>query len=579
MLRTPFLTLILIFSAPTMAANDILVTKFSGQIGKVSTMGIYSLEPKGYFLKERKYGVNEMLFTCKNTMESLDIFKGQKIDLFMAEQLKAFDRYLQTGYLSREEVAEYLGNSVQFQNRQITFLHSLSENLSVGELKGIAPDLNLIMSGDGLKPRSVESSLYIVPGQSIEFDPLKGVNAKEQTLPWTLDPEFKEIARLKFDRNRYPLTWEIGRAAGSGSRDFIHLLSFTGRDILNQILHMGFPNPEHIKSSYVTFHALNEENKGKFNKLFPNAEILESPKNAHNVVFIIPVTQFLERFPPERTIFETKILKELFPELKPEKIQSILALLKYAKFKTLDFQYKDKFQQSPVFVSMAHSEFWMADIHKILQAYTPESLKNPNHLQTLLNTLSNKIFVESEKPWKNITFEPTSIHLLQKQKKAHSAIQITNFNPKLIESDPMYIIAVVSAAYDDFIRTQLGNQPGTPENVRLITEGIIRNGFEFVLTTHHASTARAIQNLKPTSYFIMETNQDSPTRDFWSELRTQHHEFAMPNDHQFRGFYFTTPQIFQIRAFYDQYTKSSKSNPAIGISLGYFWSLSNTSSP
>jgi hypothetical protein len=567
-------------SVMSFAANDILVTKFSGQIGRVSTMGQYEMRPgEGYRLTERRYGRNEMFFSCPDLMSSYDLFGGARVDLFMAEQLKAFDRYLETGYLTRQEVAKYLQNSVQIQDRPISFFHSLTDDLSAGELKGVSPNVTLLMGGDGIRQRAVEASLYLVPGQVLEFTATNGVSAKAVPLPWTLDPEFKEIAQRKFTGNQYGLTWEIGRAAGSGSRDFIHLLAFAGRDIIHQIMHLGMPNPENVKSAFVTFHALNQDNKDKFLKLFPNAELLSSPKDASNVVFIIPLNQFIDRFPPSRSLFEDGAFRKISADLSPAQVRAMISVLLYAKFKLLDFKYQGRFQPAPIYVSMAHSDAWMADTQKIAQAYGLDLTKDPEAWRKVVSTFSKVLFTDSEKAWKNLTFEPSSIHLLHGEARANDAIQVSNFNPKLMQSDPWYLAGVLAAAFDDFVRTQLGNQPGNSENVRLIVEGMIRNKYEFLLTTHHASSASVIQRLNPYARFSLDTSRDVPTQIFWEELQKQGHEFPIPTERRLQGFYFTATQVYQLRAFYDQVLKASNTPAPEGISLGYFWSLLGSSSP
>ncbi|RYZ65811.1 MAG: hypothetical protein EOP09_13680, partial [Proteobacteria bacterium] len=215
------------------APTEILVTKFSGHIDDSSIMSFYEkMDATGYRANPVKWsGRDSMVFNCREAFQVLDAFPGARTDLFQAQQLKALNKYLETGYLTVKEAGEYLAHSVDFRNRPITFLHALGGDAEMARLNVLAPDAEIHIAFDGSeRPRTIDSSLYIVPGQylsrSADYE-LKDVAAP---LPWQKDPAFASVSEAYLKRTRYKLFWELGRATGDKGRDFIMLLQMAGRD-------------------------------------------------------------------------------------------------------------------------------------------------------------------------------------------------------------------------------------------------------------------------------------------------------------------------------------------------------------
>lgn len=588
-MRNRLLALLYLVVCPALShaisGDDLLVvTRFAGfPDGKGATMGVM----------ERKNGVwrsndvrtigDSTVFRRKTAPGPLDCFRGALDSLFGQAQLMAFNKYVETGYFTREEAIRYMNNSVSITDRPITFYNILSQEKPPLGLNALTGDpesaLRYSLKGPLIdKEGFVTASLYSVSGQKLVLTEAGDFPKIEQLeLPWMKDPDFAEAAKYLFSRDKYPLIWELGRAATTDIHEFPHLLAMAGQDIAAEALHYGVPSAEYLDHAYVSAEFLSQENTDKFAKLFGEHLFLRAPDNPGKTVFIVPLKKYLENFPPRRYETAHKLLHEAKVGLEDGgKSQQLIEMLKYAQHVNLDLRLHGKNLASPIVFSsyLSGTTYIPTDAIFALQGIDRAGF---DRVRAASNGPLYTRGLTIDMPWPGKLLDPSSAHLLP-GKFDGFPMQISNLDPKLAKSDPLYIPSVLSGAFDHLARQFFGQGEIKAHQIQPLVDELKRANGQFILTTHYPETAEVIRRYKPRSEKQFEVGADVHTGVVWSTLGEPAYGGLKRPGTKLYTFSFDFDQIGQMR--YLAYQSSSMDPKKIPLARpGYFWWLQGVSEP
>lgn len=452
-----------------------------------------------------------------------ELLEGNANHLFLQEQLLAFNKYLQTGYITFSEAKYHLQHSINILDRPVTFYHVLTQEPPPDGLQALgAPQemqFQMKMGGPGLAETGghVSASLYSVAGQMFELKP--GADFPEVRhfeLPWMKDPDFLPVVQKNFTREKYPLIWELGRAATTDVYEISHLMAIAGQDIASEVLHIGVPNTEYLKQAYVTAQFLSQENTDKFSKMFGKYLFGRSEKNPGKTVFIVPLLEWLEKFPPRRydSTFKALFEKKLFKST--EESFKLIETLKYFQHQVLDVKFRGKNLASPIFFSAVAASDLMVPMELLLTSYFKMDPKTLNELKGESNQITargNSIDI----PWPEKLLDPGASHAMQ-GKWDGMPLQIANLDPELAARDPQYIPAIFSGIFDHYMR-QFGGGGGIDAQViQQIAKALKEAQVHFVVTTQYPKTAQMLRMLKPQKEKTIDLSNDAHTQVVWEQL-------------------------------------------------------------
>lgn len=567
--------------------ESIVVTKFAGfKDGKGGVLAAYTKGAQGWTPSSfRAYADSDVFNQVSNV--SGNCLNHTLDSLFKQSQLFAMNKYLETGYLSKVEVEKYISNSVDFTDRPVTFFHYLSSeappkglNAYAGEEAsfrlGFLKDKNTAknaMPEDGY----VRASLYTVAGQKMELaETAEVANMKFLELPWTKDPQFRKFSQ-NFKRENYPLVWEIGRAASTGNTEFPQLLGMAGQDILKELMHYGVPNESVAEHAFVSFHALNAENMEKFSKLFPGRVIAHAENDVNNAVYMVPLKEFFEKFPPARYTEGHKIMKEaLGPNRSVAQNQAFIDAFKFSQYVPLDVRYKGKNLETPVIFTSIPSGYSYLPMDKLAEKY---GVKSEDFYQMLKK--NNGVFasqgVSTDVAWPGKMVDPLVPHKIT-QFQGQSVFQIGNLDPVLAKTDPDYVISNLVAMFDHYARQFMPQNMPNENILPQLVQELKRNNVRFMVTTHYPSTADAIQKLVPKQKFKIDLTHDPHTSVSWQEITKQSGGAIKRPSNEMQGFVFDLDQIGAFRYYvYHKNQLDPKKLPM--IRPGYHWWLQGASEP
>lgn len=504
--------------------------------------------------------------------------------IFKRSQVFAMNKYLETGYLSKAEVEKYIHNSVDFTDRPVTFFHFVSSEVPPNGVNALAGGDSYFKVSFKMDPNfkhavpeggHVRASLYTVAAQKMELgETAELANVKALDLPWMKDPDFNSSMQ-KFNREKYPFIWEIGRAASTSPNEFAHLLGMAGQDILKELMHFGVPDAKNIDHAYVSFHALTAENTEKFSKLFPERIIARADHNPSNTVFMVPLKEYLQKFPLTRYSEAHQLMSEsLGVGRTVAENQAFIDAVKHMSYVPLDVRYKGKNLKTPIIFSSYPSGGLSAPIEHLAQHYKVK----PADFEALLKKTGGNFAsqgVTTDAVWPGKLVDPLITHKVPIQEGA--VFQMGNLDPVLAKTDPDYVISNIVAMFDHYARQFLPANAG-PEMLPQLVNEMKRNKIQFMVTTHYPSTAEAIQKLVPKKKIKIDLTNDAHTRTVWESLIEQSGGKLTRPSNEMQGFTFDLDQIGQFRYFV--YMKNQMDPKRLTlIRPGYHWWLQGASEP
>ena len=582
--------------APALAAPDRVVTvRFPG-LGPQDepSMTQYVKGPQGWQgLKFQAYG-DEMYLSVR-AQDSLHECLAENLTTFGQQaQLFAVNKFLGTGMFNLRDASRYLKGSTDFTDRPITYLFYASDRPPTEDLTASGAPEHRAMLGftfehpaqPGLLAQPLPASAYLRASLSVlagnkvrvESGSVHG-QVEPLELPWTQDPDFVEQAREKFNRGLFPLVWELGRGARTEIGEFPELLGMAGVEMLRQTQHMGQPSPGMVDKGYVTFHTLTEENTGKMETYFPGRIFLRKKGDSNNVVFLIPLNEYLQRFPPENYSSSHKLLAEkLDRKLSPGVAQAFLESLKYVGGSALDFRYRGRLLRTPLlFNSQLTGGHGLATLESLGRHF---GLSEAEVSRLADAEIEKHIGLITDPLWPGKVVDPGLPYALMNPGRVvnadppypissvliHRAFQISNLDPDLAARDPDYAKATLVAGFDHVLNLFLGkgipaNEIPIPELMR-IANILRQSGLRFMVTTQFPGTAAALSALKPETLSEHDLAREPHSRKWWDQLFT--HAGTQRPSYTATSAVFSVDQLLRFRM--EQYAKPHppKANPGDG---------------
>ncbi len=567
------------------ADDAILLTKFAGfKDGKGGVMGVFKKGSDGWATSNfRAYADSEMFKSQSNISNSCII--NSLDSMFKQSQVFAVNKYLETGYVSKTEAQYDIAHSVDFTDRPISFFHYVSSEAPPGGVNEFANEEASFKFGflknsfidPKIVPKDgyVRASLYSIAAQKIELgETAEAANLKLLDLPWSTDPEFKNF---KFDRQKYPLVWEIGRAASTNNYEFPQLLGLAGQDILKDLMHYGVPDANLVDHSFVSFHAVNAENTEKFNKLFPGKIIAHGENDKNFNVFMVPLKEYLEKFKPERFSEAQKIMKEtLGAGRSVAQNQAFIEAFKYSEYLPLDVRYKGKNLHTPIIFSSIPSGYASLPMDKLAEKFGVKM----QDVEALFKKNSGNFsaqHISTDVAWPEKLVDPLVSHKIT-QFQGQSVFQIGNLDPVLAKSDPDYVISNLVAMFDHYARQFMPGNQTNPEMLQKLVLELKRNNVRFMLTTHYPETADAIKKLSPKQRISIDLAHDPHASVVWEEISKQSSGKIKRPSNEMQGFVFDLDQIGMFRYFVYQKNGMDPQRLTL-IRPGFHWWLQGASEP
>jgi hypothetical protein len=504
--------------------DQIAVTRFAGfKNGQGATIGILTRE-NGAWKPSRIRAVGDGAISNLRAAPGVAQCLGGVLDnLFAQEQLLAFNKYVETGYISLAEAKHHLQNSINILDRPVTFYHVLTPEPPPRGLQALGvPEevtFKMLTSGPGMKETGgyVSASLYSVAGQSLELAPMADVpSVVYHELPWMKDPDFAPATKHLFSREKYPFIWELGRAATTDVHEFPHLMAIAGQDIASEMLHVGVPNHEQLKGAYVSAQFLSQENTDKFAKMFGEYLFLRSETNPGKTVFIVPLEKYLEKFPPRRydhshkAVFEAKLGKST------EETFQLFETLKYLQHQNLDIKYKGKNLSTPIVFSSTAAGELMVPLDLLLTSHFKMDSKVFKDFKGPKTQISMR-GASLDIPWPEKLLDPAASHRLEGVWDG-VPLQIANLDPKLVATDPQYVPAVFSGIFDHYMRQFAGDKGIEAELIQQIASKLKLSGVHFVVTTQYPKTAEVLRSMRPQREKVVDLSTDAHSTVVWEQL-------------------------------------------------------------
>lgn len=232
---------------------------------------------------------------------------GKSCETLLHEQQSfALKKYGETEYLDAEEAAYYERLGTNVPRTQVSSLVTSRLVPNGHPVLADIPERNYFYEEGHVEDgyRNVPTAhLWSVSGQQFDVQ-------KQKTslipLPWEYEPEWKDVA-AKFDRKKYPLVWEWGRAAQDLAGDIVPLYHANALTNLNELLSLRGK----IEEGFVILHSLNKVNTRTYEGAFPGTRY--ASKGEDNVIFLVPMTQVLGRYPISTISKEVREIQKIDP--------------------------------------------------------------------------------------------------------------------------------------------------------------------------------------------------------------------------------------------------------------------------
>ena len=546
----------ILISTLTFADESILISKFPGGFGKEWSVLSHYHDSKLGFVPGQRYFGDAGIFRDRNEIAMNHCVLNFLRTLTGQGQLIAFETYLKNRILSPEQVKDLYQSFSHISDNPISFYHLLSEKLPPEPLQNVVHteegvDAYLKMAfkpGEGTHPKAipiqvggdplyVHGSLYSVSGQKIHFKETGTGNIEHLSLPWMHDPDFKEAAKYLFNREKYPLVWELGRASNDGVMDFNHLMNSASADIQRQLMHTGLPGEELESQAYVSLYVNNQENFERMEKSFKKSVFLRSEKDPHKAVFMIPLKEFTQKFPGSNTYAGLKNLKNASQNLSEITLAKLEAQSELTGLQVLDFTYKQKRQSSPLILNSNPGRTNLVPIDPFMEHHQVDPKKMPTGEKFQIREAA---FPQIKDPG----FLTSITHM-----NRDPWIQISNLDPQLAEKNPEYVASSIVASFDHFLRPYVVKEQGGTMTLAEAGENMKKNKLRFLVTTQYPETAKAIEFLQPSQSIPFDLSNDLNANTHWAEIERQSGGKVKRPSKILKGYFFTPDEVAKMRAW------------------------------
>ncbi len=216
----------------------------------------------------------------------------------------AFSKMKSIGYLTEAQAAAYQkGAENWFHPGQITFFHLTADEDQI----------------PGETDTESKASLWSVSNLTYRLMDATKPGIDAVPLPFELDAVGKN-ADLKAIREKYPMMWEIGRAAQAEARQLDELLPFAVLNAIQEVAGVvqmthGMPllHPENLTGAVehgaFVFHSLSEAHTRAYERRHPGRRIPGIGSDS-DAVFLVPLTEMIEKYSVEKKLAPIRQLIE-----------------------------------------------------------------------------------------------------------------------------------------------------------------------------------------------------------------------------------------------------------------------------
>jgi hypothetical protein len=287
---------------------------------------------------------------------------------------------------------------------------------------------------------------------------------------------------------------------------------------------------------------------------------------------MIPMEEYLEKFPPRRFNGVAKALQEASTQPRSAgKAYELIETIRLSQYQPLDFHYKGKNLSSPIMVSTLAQGKPSVPIDLLARrsGYTYDEIKAMKDAGGFTDLTTSPDIA-----WPGKLHEPSSAHALSDHLDGFP-IQISNLDPHLVQTDPDYTPSVLVSTFDHYFRQFVGGGGTIPPE---LVHQLKAEKVNFLMTTHDPKVAAAIRHWKPAKGMEFDLKDELGTKTVWEEINRQSGgKIRRPSDH-FYTFRFDLDQVANLR--YYIYQKNGMNPEKIpSLRLGYHWWLQGASEP
>jgi hypothetical protein len=317
------------------------------------------------------------------------------------------------------------------------------------------------------------ASLWTVAGQTLSHDAPFIVPEK---MPWQYEPGMDEVSEKYFDRTKYKFVSEWGRAAQLNPEEIRPLFSAAAAADYRRVQAMG----GNIQDAYVMIDSDRPENIRLYDMMFkgyrfPSNPLLQAGRK--NVLFLIPLSKMMEKFPPSKHLERVAEVKKLSGgKLNDTDALGVLADYKLASFDELNFVSSSGVDQRQPLLIRDVSPASFEGLYRRLERLgvdKKDTLPLAKYLSQDRRTAETYDVGQYPDSGGTGFFE-----ILKKLK----AVEVSNLNGTLAESDPQFVKAGLLSSYIFYIHRYLGGD-FSQEGSHILINAMEKTGMHFVITT------------------------------------------------------------------------------------------------
>jgi hypothetical protein len=398
-------------------------------------------------------------------------------------------KMVETGYLTPEQGVLYAGLIKLLDHAQFTFFettHRVSEFWIRQNFK-IYPQERIddVFYDDDSHLRSLRTaSLWSVSGQTL--DPIKKL-IRSNTLPWQLEPKFKEISEKNFDRNKYKYVWEWGRGAQDLAGENEELRRVATATAYRELISLG----GNLDEAFVIFHSLDKTNTDLYLKLHPDSVFPKGYDDPNDTLFLVPLSEMLEKYAPSELSAQLNALKKIFKEKLSEiQIIELHAAIQEIFWQELNFKFEGTEQETPIL---------FADYSRGKEQVMSRLLKHFGLKETAGDVMMSyyqffraTYFSEDMGQYKDPSDPPVLYHLLGPR----DVVEASNLDPKLLEKDSRYPMEVLFSLFIYYAH-KIALPVKSRADIDHAVAQIHGENVQFAISTYSPQLSASLKKLNP----------------------------------------------------------------------------------
>lgn len=317
-----------------------------------------------------------------------------------------------------------------------------------------------------------QATLWTVAGQTSSPQARVALHA----MPWQLDQEFANVA---LDRSRYPLVWEIGRAAQSQAGSVDILFRAHAASMLGEVLAMG----RNLDEAYVFIHTLGAPQSrltGMRRHPVTGEPVFrlfaQHGTGMENVVFVAKLADLLATMPPDTFSQRVhQVIEASGQRLNWFGAMEHLVTLRGAMREDLEFvhPWNREGQNRPIILRNTTPivGWFMAEVARrygIFEQGGPEVAAALSQVRWLDNNLRGPEIVDE--------FTVSTMEIARQK-----LFSISNLDPAIARAHPDYVRLVLMASYLHYERRVRRSYPREADAILMQTRFVINSGDDTVI--------------------------------------------------------------------------------------------------